>query len=133
MNAQELGRWFDTQRRVLETAYPSHHEPWRRSGMSGPEERWIAIRKPVADCVDRPGTFLDISCANGYLLECIVRWTAERGIAVEPYRLDVSPRLVELAQRRLPHDAAHLYVGKRPSPQLLAKSGHSGYNTVNQE
>ncbi len=31
-----LQQWFDNTRRVLETAYLSHEEPWRQSGMSSP-------------------------------------------------------------------------------------------------
>lgn len=89
----------------------AHEEPWRQSGMSGPEERWAALRRPVADCLDRPGSFLDVGCANGYLLECVVRWAAERGVAVDPYGLDISPRLVEMARQRLPHYADHFFVG----------------------
>jgi 2-polyprenyl-3-methyl-5-hydroxy-6-metoxy-1,4-benzoquinol methylase len=111
MNERDLARWFDNTRRVLEDAYISHEEPWRQSGMSGPEDRWTALRRPVADCIDRPGTLLDIGCANGYFLECCVRWAAERGIAVEPYGLDISEKLVALARRRLPHWADRFFVG----------------------
>jgi SAM-dependent methyltransferase len=77
--------------------------------MSGPEERWSALRRPVADCIDRPGTFLDIGCANGYLIECCVRWAQERGILIEPYGLDISPELAVLARRRLPQYARHIF------------------------
>jgi SAM-dependent methyltransferase len=111
MDAAELQAWFERVRDVLESAYLSHEEPWRQSGMSGPEERWIALRKPVADCIDRTGSFLDIGCANGYLLECCLRWAAERGIAIDPYGLDISARLVDLARRRLPRYADHFFVG----------------------
>jgi SAM-dependent methyltransferase len=107
---QELEDWFDNLRTVLETAYLSHAEPWRQSGMSGPEERWISLRRPIADSIDRSGSFLDIGCANGYLLECCLRWTAERGIAIDPYGLDISARLVELAKLRLPQFADHFFV-----------------------
>jgi len=111
MNREELNRWFENTRTVLETAYLSHNEPWKQSGMSGPKERWVSLRKPVADCIDRSGAFLDIGCANGYLLECCLQWTAQRGVHIVPYGLDVSPRLIELAQKRLPQFADHLFVG----------------------
>jgi SAM-dependent methyltransferase len=93
----ELSAWFDNMREVLETAYVSHTEPWRQSGMSGPE--------------DHDGSFLDIGCANGYLLECCLRWTAERGVRIDPYGLDLSARLVELARKRLPQYAERFVVG----------------------
>lgn len=111
MRPEELDTWFDNQREVLETAYLLNEEPWKQSGMSGPEERWISLRKPVAECMDKSGSFLDIGCANGYLLECCIRWTAERGIKIDPYGLDISPRLIELTRARLPEHADHFFIG----------------------
>jgi SAM-dependent methyltransferase len=115
VNAQELSSgdlqtWFTNIRDVLETAYLTHDEPWKQSGMSGPAERWTALRKPIADCIDHSGSFLDIGCANGYLLECCLAWAAERDISIEPYGVDLSPRLIALAQQRLPQFADHLVV-----------------------
>jgi SAM-dependent methyltransferase len=111
MDSAELERWFENVRTSLETAYLAKSEPWSQSGMSGPEQRWTALRKPIADCIDRPGSFLDIGCANGYLLECCLRWTAERGFAIDPFGLDVSSGLLDLARRRLPHFSDHFYQG----------------------
>jgi len=107
----DLDRFFDKVHSVLETAYLAHEEPWRQSGMSGPEERWVSLRRPVADCMDRSGALLDIGCANGYLLECCLRWTAERGVRIEPHGLDISDKLAALARKRLPDYADHIYVG----------------------
>ena len=111
MNADELKAWFETVHQVLETAYLAQDEPWRQSGQSGPYERWEALRKPVADCIDRSGTFLDIGCANGYLLECCLRWTSDRGVSIEPFGLDLSAALVDLAGLRLPKYSDHFFVG----------------------
>ena len=111
MNETELARWFSSIKETLETAYIQHSEPWKQSGFSGPEERWVRVRKPIADCVDEPGTFLDIGCANGYLLECVMKWTAERGLTIIPYGLDISEKLVGLAKARLPEYQDNLYVG----------------------
>ncbi len=94
--------WFAHNREVLETAYLAKTEPWAQSGMSGPFERWTALRKTVADCMEHDGTFLDIGCANGYLLECCVAWAAERGVQIEPFGVDFSEALIELARERLP-------------------------------
>jgi len=110
MSSTELHAWFDNVRNVLEGAYVAHSEPWRQSGMSGPEDRWVSLRKPVADCIERGGSFLDIGCANGYLLECCMKWTAERGIQIDPYGVDVSERLVDLARKRSPQFADHFFV-----------------------
>lgn len=111
MDQEELSQWFDGVRRWLETAYLSHAEPWRQSGSSGPFDRWRNLRKPVADCIDRSGSFLDIGCANGYLLECCVEWTAQRGLTLDPFGLDISDKLIALARQRLPQWADRFHVG----------------------
>jgi len=111
MDENELSKWFSSNKETHETAYLQHAEPWKQSGFSGPEDRWVRVRKPIADCIEKSGTFLDIGCANGYLLECIMKWTAERGLSIVPYGLDLSEKLVELAKRRLPDYRDNLYVG----------------------
>lgn len=119
MPNEDPEEFFSRIRDVLETAYLSHDEPWRQSGFSGPEERWVNLRRVVADCIHHDGTFLDIGCANGYLIECCLRWTAERNIRLTPYGIDLSERLVELAKARVPQFADHFYVANafrwRPS------------------
>jgi SAM-dependent methyltransferase len=105
-----LEEWFLSVRKTLENAYLQHEEPWKQSGMSGPLERWVSLRKPVADCVDKPGSFLDIGCANGYLLECCIEWTAERQINIEPYGVDISKKLIELARQRLPQYRDNFFI-----------------------
>ena len=104
-------QWFTSLQHTLEEAYLQHEEPWKQSGFSGPEERWTACRKPIADCIDRSGTFLDIGCANGYLIECVLRWTSKRNIRITPYGLDLSSRLIELARERVPDFKDKFYKG----------------------
>jgi len=106
-----MEKWFETIKKTLEEAYLSHDEPWKQSGMSGPEGRWISLRKPVADCLDKSGSFLDIGCANGYLLECCLKWTTEGGFSIEPYGLDISEKLIMLARKRLPEYLDNFFVG----------------------
>ena len=96
---------------MLESAYLRGKEPWQQSGFSGPAERWEVCRRPIGDCVKKNGMFLDIGCANGYLLECLMRWTAERGIQIEPWGLDLSEKLVAMAKQRLPDHTGKLLVG----------------------
>lgn len=103
--------FFDRVRAILEDTYTSHNEPWRQSGMSGPYERWESLRRPVADCVHRSGSFLDIGCANGYLLECLLAWTAERDQHIDSHGLDISEKLLALARERLTDYANQLYLG----------------------
>ena len=115
MESGELEKWFDLMRLELETAYLAASTPWGQSGFSGPYERWVACRRPIAECVVSDGTFLDIGCANGYLLECLMRWASDRLIAVDPWGLDISEKLVELAKQRLP---AYEGLGDRPGKRL---------------
>lgn len=115
MNDEELARWFEANKTLLERAYLAAEEPWQQSGSSiGKKttvDEWIAKRRCIADCMERSGTFLDVGCANGYLMECVVQWTAERGVIIDPYGLDFSEKLVALARRRLPQYAENFYIG----------------------
>jgi SAM-dependent methyltransferase len=115
MDEQELAAWFAANKTLLETAYLAAQQPWQQSGFGLYTPRtygaWEAHRKPIGDCIERSGAFLDVGCANGYLLESALRWTAERGIEIEPYGLDISEKLVTMAQQRLPTYADHFFIG----------------------
>ena len=93
---------------VYEEHYLASEDPRRQSGFGGDEARWQAARQPIARAIDRAGSFLDVGCANGCLLESLVRWSPH---PIEPYGLDFSPRLVELARARLPQWADRFFVG----------------------
>jgi len=96
--------------RGLEDAYLAHADPIRQSGFSGGEERWKKERGIILDAVDGDGSFLDVGCANGYLLECLVEWTRLKGVALTPYGVDLGPRLIELAKQRFPQHASHFWI-----------------------
>jgi len=100
--------WFDGMRAIFEAAYLDEESPRGQSGFGGDEARWEAGRRPIADAIDRDGTFLDIGCANGHLLECVVRWSPHR---VEPYGLDFAPAVAQLARERLPQWADRIFTG----------------------
>jgi SAM-dependent methyltransferase len=95
----------------LEEAYLAATDPRGGSGFRGDEARWERGRRVIVDAVDGDGTFLDVGCANGLLMESVRTWAAERGHAVEPYGLDASPGLSELARARLPRWAERIHVG----------------------
>jgi SAM-dependent methyltransferase len=103
--------WYMNNVCNLEGSYLAADEPWRQSGFSGPEERWEKCRRPIADLITKPGTLLDIGCANGYLLECVLKWKREEGIEITPYGLDIGEKLVMLAQERLPAYAVNMFSG----------------------
>jgi SAM-dependent methyltransferase len=115
MNTAELQKHFEANRALLESAYIAGKEPWQKSGFGLRSNRtyqeWEALRRPIADSIHRSGTFLDIGCANGYLLECVLRWVGERGLEIVPYGLDFSEKMVALARQRLPKYADNIFVG----------------------
>ena len=96
---------------ALEDSYLRRSDPIEQSGFHGGPARWRAEREPILDAIPADGDLLDVGCANGYLLECLVAWGRERGLALTPYGLDQGRRLVALARRRLPHLADHFCVG----------------------
>jgi SAM-dependent methyltransferase len=100
--------WHRAWQSLIVPAYLAGETPWQQSGKSGTAGDWEWSRSLVADAIDRDGTFLDVGCANGYLMECLPRWTVHRA---EPYGLDISPELAALARRRLPHWADRIFVG----------------------
>ncbi len=100
--------WHAEWQAIVVPAYLAAETPWGQSGKSGTAEDWEWSRSHVADAIDRDGSFLDVGCASGYLLECLPRWTA---FDVEPYGLDISPELVDLARARVPQWADRLFVG----------------------
>ncbi len=81
------------------------------SGSGGGLDRWEKKRRVLAQAFERDGSWLDIGCANGLLMETIARWTAENGVHVEPYGLDLSARIVAVARQRLPHWAGRIRSG----------------------
>lgn len=116
--------WFEANRALQEDAYLQGHSAWQQSGFgphySRTERDWRALRHPIIDCLlnalpasrrAQPIHFLDIGCANGYLLECSVNWAAESGATVIPWGLDISDKLIALARERLPAYANHLFSG----------------------
>jgi broad specificity phosphatase PhoE/GNAT superfamily N-acetyltransferase len=96
-------KWFADLKEQLEASYLQQIEPWKQSGfMISDPKAWKVCRKPIADCVEKSGTFLDIGCANGYLLETVLGWTQEKGVKLIPFGVDMSEKLVSLAKQRLP-------------------------------
>ena len=102
---------FLQELKALEAAYLKEDDPIRQSGFSGGAERWRAERGPILKAIESDGDLLDVGCANGYLLKCLLEWGSERGLRLIPHGLDQGCRLIELAKGRLPEYADNFHVG----------------------
>lgn len=111
VSSEELLSWFTETKQLLETAYINAPTPWQQSGKSGTFEDWMRLRLPNLSPVNNSGTYLDISCANGYLLECLLVWSKLKDVDIIPYGLDFSSKLITLSQKRLVDYANNFYVG----------------------
>jgi SAM-dependent methyltransferase len=111
MVGRELPPDFIRRLEELERSYLREIDPIRGSGFGGGAERWRAEREPILDAIDHDGDVIDVGCANGYLLECLVLWGRERGVKLTPHGVDRSERLIERARSRLPRFVANLHVG----------------------
>jgi SAM-dependent methyltransferase len=103
--------WYQQTCARLTSVYLAGDNPRAQSGFTGDQTHWTQARSLIAEAIDRDGAFLDIGCANGFLLECLVGWADEKGHRIEPYGLDISTGLIELARKRLPQWADRLFVG----------------------
>jgi len=74
--------YFDVVRSEIARYYLADlSNPYQQSGRSNGAERWRETRHCILQAVHRDGDFLDVGCANGLLLESLIGWAAERGIA----------------------------------------------------
>jgi SAM-dependent methyltransferase len=104
-------RFFVEQLALCEAHYLGGTNPRQQSGFGRDERDWERFRRVVVAPIDRDGSFLDIGCANGLLMESVVTWAGEDGHQVEPYGLDISAKLANLARQRLPQWRARIFVG----------------------
>jgi SAM-dependent methyltransferase len=107
----EAHAWHARIGAIIGPAYLSATDPRAQSGFSGSAEDWDRARRFLFAAVNRDGTFLDVGCANGHLMECSVAWLAEAGVSIEPYGLEILPELAALARQRLPHWADRIATG----------------------
>ena len=103
--------WHEAMAALVKPAYLAANNPYAQAGHDGDAESWEQSRGFIANALHRSGTFLDVGCASGILMESVQRWGAAKGLTIEPHGLDIVPELAALARRRLPQWAERIYVG----------------------
>jgi SAM-dependent methyltransferase len=106
-----LPQSFLKELKALESSYLTEQDPIRQSGFGGGPQRWRAEREPILEAIEADGDLLDVGCANGYLLQCLMAWGRERGLEMTPHGLDQGAGLIELARKRFPECAENFHVG----------------------
>lgn len=103
--------WHARMAALIVPMYLSGSDERAQSGYTGTANAWEQARSMVAEAIRRAGTFLDVGCANGLLMESVQAWCTARGLTVEPYGLDIAPELTSLARARLPRWADRIFEG----------------------
>jgi SAM-dependent methyltransferase len=98
--------WHEAMAGLVVPAYLAAGTAPGGSGSSRDAAGWEYARSLLADAAAPGQAFLDVGCANGHLMESMAVWAG-----VEPYGLEISPALAELARRRLPQWAGRIWVG----------------------
>jgi len=75
--------WHRAVAALVVPAYLGAETPEGGSGHSGTPDDWDYSRCVVGTALDRDGTFLDVGCANGLLVESVSRWAAAKRLALE--------------------------------------------------
>jgi SAM-dependent methyltransferase len=104
-------QWYAESNAFFTTHYLAADNPRAQSGHSGDESKYRYTRMMVLEAIHHGGTFLDVGCANGYLVESLHKWLTGSGLAVEFYGLDFSEGMLELARRRLPQWQERFFLG----------------------
>jgi len=84
----DADEWHRRVGAIVSAAYLAADNPRAQSGSSRDETGWRQARGLIVDAVDRDGTFLDIGCANGHLMETVTDWAKEKGHKLVPYGLE---------------------------------------------
>jgi SAM-dependent methyltransferase len=111
MFTDEESRFFERELALHEEKYLAGTNPRQQSGFGRDEQAWERYRRVVTAPIHRDGTFLDIGCANGLLMESVVTWAADNAHRIEPYGVEISPKLADVARSRLPQWKERIFTG----------------------
>lgn len=104
-------QWFANRKKHFTDHYLSGEDPRSQSGYSGDENRYAYTQTMILAAIHKSGTFIDIGCANGYLMEKLSDWLQGTAYSVTFYGLDISEKLISLAKKRLPNWTQRFTVG----------------------
>jgi hypothetical protein len=51
-------KWLNKLKKDLDESYIKHAEPWKQAGFNMDEKAWELLRKPIAELIDKSGSFL---------------------------------------------------------------------------
>lgn len=90
------------------------------SCVDGPSfETWRRARSFIASEIHRPGTVLDVGCANGFLLRCLQEWSDH---ALAPFGIDSSAGRARDVARFFPSQPDHF--ARLPAERLGEIDAH---------
>ena len=112
LTLRDVDRWDARTRDRLEDAYMAAGDGPRGAG-SGHDSvgDWRAERQHLTVAMDRDGSWLDVGCANGFLMATLPAWCAERDVTIETYGLELLPGVAELARALHPELADRIWTG----------------------
>lgn len=80
-------------------------------------KKWEGLRSFVANLINQDGKILDIGCANGFLLKCLMEWS---DYELDPYGIDTENHLIEQARILFPDTKEQFIVGDfKTIPELV--------------
>ena len=69
--------WHEAMASLIKPAYLAAENPYAQAGHGGDAATWEASRGFIAEAIHRSGTFLDVGCASGILIDtpriCTIR------------------------------------------------------------
>ena len=108
----DLDAWDARTRSLLEQAYVQGGDGPRGSGSGNASVGdWRAKRQHLTMPMDRDGSWLDVGCANAFLMASLPSWCAERGVIIDPFGLELLPEVADLARTLHPELAERIWTG----------------------
>ena len=110
-NEISKNEWYELNNIYFTNLYLSKDNPRGQSGHGGDEYHYAFAQMPVLEAIYKNGTFCDVGCANGHLMEMVHKWAAALGFDLQMFGVDISEGLIELAKKRLPQWYERFFIG----------------------